>query len=247
MLTTMHRSIPESLFHWFAWFCFTLTPLLHAADLSPMDSAVVAALRRTAPTVQHGVVIQRLPVNEQFDLVLTIGWPRTFDVVAKAEYPWSPQDRLGLFMQDKTKAGRLFQLAVEPGPNNDCSARVERMTAQELVLSCTGEKGTTYDNQKFLYDFRAKALVKHFSYAPFWTSRVLQGRHGPQFVMSDNRRVLLIEVDPSTGVPRAVPDSEAHSVLPNIPMQESAAGGRTSTHPRRLILLLISARESDFI
>lgn len=196
-----------------------------------MDRAVVDQLRRASPTLRNAAIIERLEVNEQLDLVLAIGWPRKVYVVASGEYPWSSQDRIGLFLQDKTNAGRVFQLAVEPGPNDDCSTRIERMTAQDLVLSCVGEKWSTYDNQKFLYDIRAKALVKHFSYAPFWTARVVPTRVGPKFVMSDSHRVLLVEVDSGTGVPRVVPDSEAHSVLAMVPMEESTAGTQTFRTP----------------
>ena len=193
--------------------CLTLTSLLHAAGMSPADRAVAAAFRRAAPTLQNVALIERLPANEQLDLVLIIGSPQKVGLMPNGEYRWSSQDRAGLFLQDKADAGRIFQLAVEPGPNDDCFTRVERMTAQELVLSCTGEKSEAYDNQKFLYDIHAKMLVKRFSYAPFSTDRVLQSRQGPQFVMNDKQRVLLVEVDPSADVPRVVPESETHSVL----------------------------------
>jgi len=49
--------------------------------------------------------------------------------------------------------------------------RIERITGQELVLACTGEKGATYDNHKFVFDIRAKALVKSLSYPPFSVSQ----------------------------------------------------------------------------
>ena len=53
----------------------------------------------------------------------------------------------------------------------------------------------TYDNQKFIFDVRAKVLVAHFSYPPFQVSQVLQGPQGPQFVMSDTQQLLLVETD----------------------------------------------------
>jgi hypothetical protein len=71
---------------------------------------------------------------------------------------------------------------------------IERMTAEDLVLSCTGEKWATYDNQKFLYDAHAKALVTQFSYAPFHCAGVFRGPHGPRFLMNDGRRNLLVAV-----------------------------------------------------
>jgi len=72
-----------------------------------------------------------------------------------------------LFLQSRSDPGRVDQIAIEPGPNDDCSTRVERMTAQELVLSCVGEKWATYENRKFVYDIGRKALVSYFSYPPY--------------------------------------------------------------------------------
>ena len=90
------------------------------------------------------------------------------------------------------------RLAVEPSPNDDCSTSVERMTAQELVLSCIGEKWATYENRKFVYDIRSKTLVRYFAYPPYWTAQVLRGRGGPRFVMAHNQQLLLVDVDPGT-------------------------------------------------
>jgi hypothetical protein len=113
---------------------------------------------------------------------------------------------------------------VEPGPNDDCSARIERLTAQELVLSCIGEKWATYDNQNFVYDLHAGKLVSHFSYPPFFASRVLHGRNGPRFVMADNQRLLLVDIDAFTGEPHVVPAAEARPVLAQIHLMENTFG-----------------------
>ena len=198
------------------------TPLAIAPASSPMDRPAIDALRQAVPALQQAVVIKRLSVNARLDLVLLIGWPRKIDLTPGNGYPWSPQDRIGLFLQDKSNPGVIAQLIIEPGPNNDCGAAVERMTVEELVLSCMGEKWATYANQEFLYDLDTKALVKRFSYLPFSTFQVLPGRNGPQFVMGNGQELLLAEVDPGTDAPRIAAGSEANSVLSRIPMQENA-------------------------
>jgi hypothetical protein len=87
---------------------------------------------------------------------------------------------------------------------------VERFTRQELVLSCVGEKWSTYDNQKFVYDVPARKLISHFSYAPFSAERVLRG---PRFVMTDKQSELIVDVDGEPhvtggGVPPALAEPE---------------------------------------
>jgi hypothetical protein len=105
------------------------------------------------------------------------------------------------------------------------------MTAQELVLSCGGEKWATYENRKFVYDIRAKALVSYFSYPPYSTAQVLRGRGGPHFVMANNQQLLLVDVDRETGALRVAPAAEAGRVLSQIPMEESSIGDRTLHTP----------------
>jgi hypothetical protein len=99
------------------------------------------------------------------------------------------------------------------------------MTAEELVVSCTGEKDA-YGNQNLVYDIRSRKLASHFSYSPFWTARVLPGKNGPQFVMADYHRLLLVDIDPA-GAPRVTPAAEAQPVLAQIPMEENIMGDQT--------------------
>ncbi len=158
---------------------------------TPADQAVVAALGRAAPQ-GHAAVIRRLAADDELDVVLAIASTETFAISGR--YWWNTKDRLGLFLQSRADRGRVYRLAIEPGPNDDCSMAIERMTREELVLSCTGEKWSTYDNRKFVYDVHAKALVKQFSYAPFHAVGVDRAGRGPRFLMSNGSRDLLVAV-----------------------------------------------------
>jgi hypothetical protein len=211
--------------------CLFLVPLLSAAEPTAADGAVIATLRRTAPAASNVVIVRRMPADDRLDLVLAIASPRPQSVNPGARYWWSLQDRLGLFLQSRSDPGRVYRLAVEPGPNDDCSTSVERMTAQELVLSCIGEKWATYENRKFVYDIRSKTLVRYFAYPPYWTAQVLRGRGGPRFVMANNQQLLLVDVDPGTRAPRVAPAAEAGRVLSQIPMEDSSVGDRTLHTP----------------
>ena len=204
--------------------CLMVVLLLPAADRSVADGAVIAALRRAAPAMPNAVVVRRMPADDRLDLVLALASRQPQNVDAGGRYAWSPQDRLGLFLQSRSDPGRVYRLAIEAGPNDDCATRVERMTAQELVLSCIGEKWSTYDNWKFVYDIRAKAVVSYFSYPPYWTAQVLRGRGGPHFVMANNQQLLLVDVDRETGALRVAPAAEAGRVLSQIPIEASSVG-----------------------
>jgi hypothetical protein len=211
--------------------CLIVMPLLPAAEPTVADGAVIAALRRAAPAMPNAVVVRRMPADDRLDLILALASHQPQGVDAEGRYAWSLQDRLGLFLQSRSDPGRVYRLAIEAGPNDDCATRIERMTAQELVLSCIGEKWSTYDNRKFVYDIRAKAALSYFSYPPYWTAQVLRGRGGPHFVMANNQQLLLVDVDRVTGVLHVAPAAEARRVLSQIPMEESTVGDRTLHTP----------------
>jgi len=163
-----------------------------APAATPADQAVLTALRRAAPAGQ-AAVIRRMPAGDELDLVLALASPDPF-AAPPGRYWWNTKDRVGLFLQSRADSGRVYRLAVEPGPNDDCSIAIERMTREELVLSCIGEKWATYDNRKFIYDVRAKALVKQFAYAPFHAAGLVRGPRGPRFLMNNGQRDLLVTV-----------------------------------------------------
>jgi hypothetical protein len=193
-----------------------LLGLAHAQDSIP-------AFQRVSG-LPHAVVLRRIPVEDPWDLVAALASAQPCEPAPRPCW-WNTKDRLGILLQDRNDPGKVVPLAIEPGPNDDCSTRVERFTAQELVLSCVGEKWSTYDNRKFVYDVGARKLVSHSSYAPFHAERVLHGRNGPQFAMTDNQRRLLVDIDPATGEPRVVPVAEVPQP-PEEPDVPFGPGGR---------------------
>jgi hypothetical protein len=214
-----------------ALICLTAVPLSYAAALTVADGIVVAVLRSAAPALPNATIVGRVAADAQLDLVVALASHQPQRAGFDGRYAWSPQDRLGLFLQARSDPNRVSQLAIEPGPNDDCATRIERMTAQELVLSCVGEKWATYDNLKFAYDIHAKTLVSYSSYPPYWTAQVLRDAGGPHFVMANNQQLALVDVDRATGALRVAPTAEASRVLAQIPMVESTVGDQTFHAP----------------
>jgi hypothetical protein len=164
----------------------------------------LAAAQELPPVsgLPHAVVLRRIAAQEGWDLVVGLSAAQSCEPAAPRPCWWNTKDRLGILLQNRDDPKKAIPLAIEPGPNDDCSTRVERFTLQELVLSCVGEKWASYDNQKFVYDVGARKLMRHLSYAPFAAERALHGGVGPQFVMTDRQRRLLVDIDPATGEPR---------------------------------------------
>lgn len=202
------------------------------AATAQADRAVATLLRHEAPAVRRALVLQRLPTGAG-DFVLVLG-TQSASPTSGRTFGWTTADRLGLFLQDRATPGRIYRIAVAAGPNPDCYASVVRLTPQDLVLSCVGEKWTTYENQKFVFDLRAKALVARFSYRPFGVARILSGAEGPRFVMSDAERLLLVDLDPETRHPRVSPAERARQELSKIPLEDFTAGSQVFRKPAPL-------------
>jgi hypothetical protein len=205
--------------------CWTLFSFLAAGGLSIEDRAIVRILLRAEPSLKHFTIVKRFPANEQLNLVVAIGRPWGGDYVPGDTFVWANDTRLGLFLQDKVNASRVYQLAIKPGLAEDYFAKIERFTGGEIVFSGTGEKGSTYDNQKFICDVRGKTLVAHFSYPPFWVSQLLHSPKGPQFVMADTQQLLLVETGADNQGLRVVPKEQACLTLSRIPLEESSIPG----------------------
>jgi len=114
---------------------------------------------------------------------------------------WSPRQRLEVLFENASDPRPIVPVLSEPGPNNDCSARVERMTGTLLVVSCIGEKWATYENHEFLYNPHSRTMVRRIAYMPLGALQV----RTDGIVMADftqgTRTLLRVAVD-AAGSPR---------------------------------------------
>jgi hypothetical protein len=170
---------------------------LYAA--SPSETAVFSAFRQTDASLSHFVQLQRTSVTEELDLIIAMGSPKAFP----AEIPWifwTEDRKIGLFLQEKNRPERVYLLGTKSG-FPDCAARIERVTATDSVISCRSEKSEQFPNQKWVYDVRAKSLVRQFSYQPFAMHRIFSGAGASRpnravFIGTDRQRLITVEYDP---------------------------------------------------
>jgi hypothetical protein len=95
---------------------------------------------------------------------------------------------------------RVYLLGTKSG-FPDCAARIERVTQNDTVISCRGEKSEQFPNQKWVYDIRAKSLVRQFSYQPFAMYRIFPKEAGTVFVGSDRQRLIAVEYNQAGRLP----------------------------------------------
>lgn len=167
--------------------------ILQAA--SPSDSAVFGVLKQADRGLVHFAVLQRTGVTEELDLVIAMGSPKALPIEQTAPTWWSEERKIGLFLQEKSRPGRVYSLGIQSG-FQDCAARVERVTATDSVISCTGEKSRSYPNQKWVYDVRAKSLLGQLSYQPFAMYRIFPNADGAIFAGSDTQKLLAVGFKP---------------------------------------------------
>jgi hypothetical protein len=177
------------------WIGFAVACVMCGAD---PDQAIVTAMS-SATSVGHVQVLRRAEVNPELDLVIAVGSlrrpPATY---IQQRWEWSEETSLGLFLQSRDRPDVVYRVAVEKGPKDiDCAGRLERATATEVVISCTPEKGRFGPIRKFVYDSRAKALVKQLDYAPYEMARIFVSGERAVFIGTDDERLIAVEYDPA--------------------------------------------------
>jgi hypothetical protein len=177
-----------------------LVGLAVAASLE--DQAVIAVMRRVDGSAARVQVLRRAPVDEKLDAVVTLG------------------QKLGLALQERQEPGRVYLVASEPAIR-DCSPKVERVSATEVIGSCGSEKFERRPNWKFLFDSRAKALVQYYSYPPFSVYRIFPRGDGAVFLACDRERVLAVAYD---GAFRVMGAAEARVWIARVHVSVGAVG-----------------------
>ena len=193
------------------------------------DRAVLNVISQSDRALVSGKILYRNAVTFDLDLVIAIGspadWPLSPDSPA---IWWSEKQKLGLFLQEKVRPDRVYELALAAG-SLDCGARIERATSTDTVIACLGEKSYQGLNQKFVYDIRAKALVSHFAYQPFAMMRALDVSGHTVFVGADLHRLLAVEFQPG-GSPefRILPKAESAPWLRRVKTAQESVGPELS-------------------
>jgi hypothetical protein len=150
------------------------------------DQAVFNIIRHSDPTLVSERTLYRNVLAPNLDLVIAIGSPALLALNLDSQrFSWNENQKLGLFLQERARPGRVYLLALATGFSNCDEAHIERATSTDTVISCMGEKSYQGMNQKFVYDIQAKALVSHFAYQPFAMTRVFNDSGRTVFVGSD--------------------------------------------------------------
>ena len=147
---------------------------------SPLDQAIVNQMGQSR-------IVSRTGVSTELDLVVAYAGPGNLGQVTDGAFWWHGKMRLGIFLQRRDGPGLVYKIAVEGLPFlYDGSIRVERVTATDVLFLWMPEKGRAGFMLKFVYDIRAKALVKSFDYKPYSMKRVVQ-TGGKSIVIGEDR------------------------------------------------------------
>ncbi len=180
--------------------CLLALPIACAALVAgESDGAIAGLMRRADPRVRHVKVLTRTQVDPTLNLVVALGTKQSVWPPNSAGGEWDKTSSLGLYLQHRQQPGMIYQIAVTQGRNDgECYARVERVTASQVVISCTPEKGSHGSNWKFLFDARAKTLVKQLEYDRVPLNRVSVSGRKAVFAGTDSGRDLTVEYDPES-------------------------------------------------
>jgi hypothetical protein len=153
-----------------------MAPLFFALALAQITGAIQGA----DPALKRVEILRSGMVNDTLDAVVVLGDNR----------------KLGLLLQDRSRPSLVYLIAIESAPPG-CYPAVERIGETDVVGSCGSEKYALMPNWKFLFDPRAKSLVKFFTYSPFRFDRILLRSGGAIFPASNGERAVDVEYQPA--------------------------------------------------
>ncbi len=170
---------------------------------SVADNAVVQQMRNGNSDIGHARVLKREALNAEMDLVVALSVPEA-GVVGETKFVWwEKQIQIGVFLQRRDDAGKIYTIGVERGMGDgQCITRLERVSTTDVVIGCKPEKPSPGMHRKFVYDLRAKRLVKFFEYVPYSLERVrVVGDRVIWTGRSDLQRVeMILDADGAWGV-----------------------------------------------
>jgi hypothetical protein len=196
--------------------------LLHARSAN--DLPIFSVLKQADRSLADMAVLHRTSVTGALDLVIAIGSPKGQGELNGPVVWWGEKRKLGLFLQEQAQPYRVYSLAIEPG-FPDCAARIARATETDTVIECTGEKSDRFPSQKFVYDVRARSLVRHLSYQPFSMYRIFGKPAGAVIIGGDTSRLIAVDFQPGRDPEfRVLNDVEGQSWIRRVAAQEGTAG-----------------------
>jgi hypothetical protein len=207
---------------------FTLTSsdvISKTPALTRADRAVIPALLHADSALKNFAIVARRQVSDQLDLVLALGTRNPDYVTYDGSQIWLKEDRLGIFLQDRHDANRVFTLTIEPGP--PCQIHLERVTARDVLISCPGgyDWGNGANNQKFVFDLNTKRMVQRYAYRPFASYVLVKTADRLYFVAGDLHHIIAAVWDAQAASFRLLPEAQTSSILEKISIQTGSAAG----------------------
>jgi hypothetical protein len=195
--------------------------LLFAASMqaaTPEDSAIFTAFKQGDAALAHIAVLHRTGVTEDLDLVIALGSSKAIPIDQNSPTWWN--EKIGFFLQEKTRPARVYSLGTKSGVE-ECAMRIERVAVTDTVISCEAEKIGHYVNQKWVYDVRAKKLLKQFSYHPFAMHRIFPNGAGAVFLGRDRKGLVAVGFTPGRDPEfRVLSNAESAEWLRRVPVAE---------------------------
>ena len=160
------------------------------------DAGIIQAMRNSSDATAKVQVLHRASVSDGLDLVVAVAFPSGWNPTARNMGYWIHGSRLGIFLQGRGDSGLVYKIALEEARRNeDCFAAVERVTATDVVLACFEEKGREGENRKFVYDIRAKALVKRVDYQRLHAGRMMVRGEAVMLALSSGKSDVVLRYE----------------------------------------------------
>ena len=205
-------------------------------ELPPADAPVLAALQEIMPALRYANVIERMPGENEPDLLLVMAGPHPLHLYVTGEISWTARSVFALVLEKRDREPDLQPeiLAVLDNRSDDscCATRVLQSTRTEIVLSREGEKSQRWPHLKAFVDIASRS-VEVVEYRPFAILETRDDDGLPLFIAGDRTAFRVLRARPGAPYLELLNEEDAAPIVSTLDIEVGSIGWETVRTLRR--------------
>ena len=205
-------------------------------ELPPADAPVLAALQEIMPALRYANVIERMPGENEPDLLLVLAGPRPLHLYVTGKISWTARSVFALVLEKRDREPDLQPeiLAVLDNRSDDscCATRVLKSTRTEIVLSREGEKSRRWSHLKAFVDIASRS-VEVVEYRPFAILETRDDDGLPLFIAGDRTAFRVLRARPGPPYLELLNEEDAAPIVSTLDIEVGSIGWETVRTLRR--------------
>ena len=204
-------------------------------ELPPADASILAALQEDLPELRYASVIERMPGENEPDLLLVLAGSRPPYLYATGEINWKARAVFALVLEERDRdldpQPEILAVLDNRADDSCCATRVLQSTRTEIVLSREGEKSWRWPHLKAFVDVASRG-VEVVEYRPFAIQET-RDDGAPLFIAGDGTAFRVLRARPGPPYLELLNEEDAAPIVSTLDVNAGSNGWETVRFLRR--------------